>query len=88
MRSPITLHYIDEFNERITIDDDKTFSRALEKAIYDHQKKAIVGPIVLQLIVASPMVKGIRNYVFADSKSGFFPEKMCMNFDYCLGELI
>jgi len=79
MRSPIVLHYIDEFNEKINIDDEKTLTKALEKAIYDHQKKGAQGPIVLELIVASPLIKGLRNYVLADNKSNMFSDKMCKN---------
>lgn len=79
MRSPIVLHYVDDFNDKITIDDEKVLAKALEKAIYDHQKKGSLGPIVLDVVVSSPMIKGVRNYVFNDPKFNMVPDKMCKN---------
>jgi len=76
MKSPIVLHYIDETSEKVPIEEEKQLSRALEKAIFEHQKKGATGPIIFELIVASPMIKGIRNYVLSDKGSSNLSGKM------------
>ena len=80
MKSPIVLHYIDESGEKVPIEDEKQLSRALEKAIFEHQKKGATGHIIFELIVASPMVKGLRNYVLSDKGSSNLSGKMCKDF--------
>ncbi len=82
MKSPIVLHYIDETHEKVPIEDEKQLSRALEKAIFEHQKKGTSGPILFEVIVASPMLKGIRNYVLSDKGSSNLSGKMCKNSNF------
>ena len=73
-RSPISLHYIDEYKEQFNIDNDNILKRAIEKSC---QESLSTGEkITLKLIIVSPMSKSLQSYVNSDQNRNIFTTKI------------
>ena len=61
-KSPINLYYLDETNNEFLIESDQTLTEIVKKAADERKMESREGPISINLVVVSPIKRGLRFY--------------------------